>query len=345
MILPTHRAFTLTFAILWGLLLTLGLLTTLPAQAQEGPSVASRDLVPLPGNCSGLVPGDQTPVCCAAGYVLVDGEPVAGAEVEISSAEGTLVVSTSSDGEISEPYYAATLSDTLSVVPGEWVTFTVSYDGFTVVRAHQAITGSQQVDLVINTFEGGRFEGTDLVSDTIQLFHSPTANVRVNDDDESNDFEQIHPSLAADASGNVYAVWADPRNDGFHRIYFSHSADSGENFTANIPLQNDSGMLTQYIPTLVTDGNGSLYVAWTELDFSTFPIITIDIYFAKSLDGGATWSSAVQIEASQATLWRLVWPWIAVAIFMSLGWHATTFSISIWPNRLMVAPLGATRFR
>lgn len=298
MILPTHRAFRLTFACLFGLLLMFGLLTALPAQAQEGASASSRNLIPLGRNCSGLSPGDQTPVCCAAGYVLVDGVPVAGAEVEISSDEGTLVVHTASGGEISEPYYAVSLSDTLAIEPGEWVTFTVRYDDFTVIRAHQAIAGGQQVDLVINTFEDGRFEGTNFVSDTVRLFHRPTANVKANDDDVAN--VRLHPKLAVDSNGKFYAVWADNRNHPDRReIYFSYSTDGGQSWSSNIAVYNEPlSSIVNYPSSLITDANGTLYVAWSKFykvdDFH----LKRGSYFSKSMDGGESWSAPVSIANS-----------------------------------------------
>lgn len=280
----------MTGALLLALFLSLGLLTTLPVQAQESPPATYGDLVPLPDNCSDITPGDQPPVCCAFGYVLVDGEPALGAEVQISSGSGTLTITTtlSSDPDFPDAFYAASLSDTLAVEAGDTVTFTVTYDGFTVTRVHEAQAGSQQVDLVINTFEGGHFQQTDFLSDTVVLADGSTENVRVDDIGGA----QYIPILALDRNRNkLYAAWT---NDyGGYHIAFSESSDGGQSW-AETQLLHHSPINSQMLTSFLVGSDGTLYMAWAE--GQGFNLDSFDIYFSHSADGGQSWSSPVIVN-------------------------------------------------
>jgi hypothetical protein len=103
--------------------------TTSAAQPGTPPQVGSALLSPLPSACIGaLPPGAGVPVCCMFGYVLLDGEPVEGAKLTITSAHGTLEGWTERSPDNEQPFYRVSLSDPpVSAQEGETITIMAEY--------------------------------------------------------------------------------------------------------------------------------------------------------------------------------------------------------------------------
>ena len=119
-----------------------------PPPTQEAQSIgAQATAAPLLLDCSAIT---SSPAHCAFGYVYYDGDPVVGAQVEITSSYGTLNTATA-DGSLSgQPYYQADLSGApLLVSPGDTITVTASYHGSSASVGYQVAPGGQQVDVVI----------------------------------------------------------------------------------------------------------------------------------------------------------------------------------------------------
>jgi Dockerin type I domain len=135
------------------------------------------------------------------------------------------------------------------------------------------------------------------------------------------------PSSAMDGAGNVYVAWADCRfrtSCSANDIVMSTSAD-GITWPANptrIPIDSTASGVDHFIPGLGIDplsANGS---AGLGLSYYYFPVASctvsacqLDVGFVSSNDGGATWSSAIQLNAQA----------------MSLSWLADTD----WPGRMV----------
>ena len=87
------------------------------------------------------------------------------------------------------------------------------------------------------------------------------------------------------AGSNVYVVWQDNRN-GADDIYFNRSTDGGETWlTSDLRLDTDpAGAADSILPQISSSGN-HVYVVWEEARNS----LSRDIYFNRSIDGGATW--------------------------------------------------------
>jgi hypothetical protein len=113
-------------------------------------------------------------------------------------------------------------------------------------------------------------------------------NVRV---DDSLSDHQNNPSIAVDASGNVYVAWHDSRN-GNDDIYFAKSTDGGASFGTNLRV-DDSLSGDQNDPSIAVDASGNVYVAWRDSRNGDF-----DIYFAKSTDGGASFGTNLRVDDS-----------------------------------------------
>jgi hypothetical protein len=114
-------------------------------------------------------------------------------------------------------------------------------------------------------------------------------NVRVNDD-ATGVANQETPALAASKTTNdVYAVWEDQRSEN-PDIFFAHSTDGGETWGAGVLVNHDVGNW-QYGPDIAVSAAGLLHVVW--YDYRT---ASADIYYARSTDGGQTWSAEIRIN-------------------------------------------------
>jgi hypothetical protein len=90
--------------------------------------------------------------------------------------------------------------------------------------------------------------------------------------------------LVVDDVGTIYACWSDKRDD--RNIYFSRSTDGGDTWSVNVQV-NESSSGGKYDPSLVLPLDHSLCVVWS--DFRN-GVSDSDIYFARSTDGGETWT-------------------------------------------------------
>lgn len=129
-----------------------GSLLLTPLHAADS-SVTGTLAEPLPPGCiGGISPGDDIPVCCINGLVMLNGEAVSGATVTIQSSSGSLQVFTQRHtGDEDRPYYRAPLSTApISATKGSIITVTVQYAGLRKSVQHVVQDGSQQVDLVLN---------------------------------------------------------------------------------------------------------------------------------------------------------------------------------------------------
>lgn len=104
---------------------------------------------------------------------------------------------------------------------------------------------------------------------------------------------QISPILAVDgSSGNVFVVWED--EEGGDRDIFLKKYD-GAGFSDREKVNQDIGGFQDYdtTPSIAINSLGYIYVVWEhrESPLDNYP----DIYFAKSINGGNTFSSPTTI--------------------------------------------------
>src|SRR6266508_2478133 len=120
-------------------------------QPGTAPQTASATLSPLPSSCgAGLPAGSAAPVCCMFGYVLLDGQPIEGAKVTITSAHGTLEGWTERSPDNQQPYYRARLSDPPSrAQERESITIVAEYAGHRQTITHTVLGGGQHVNVVL----------------------------------------------------------------------------------------------------------------------------------------------------------------------------------------------------
>jgi hypothetical protein len=140
------------------------------------------------------------------------------------------------------------------------------------------------------------------LSATIIFFSAPVAaaedykfsvNIKINDD-TSNKNQNI-PKIAITNSGQICMVWTDARNDTNNDIFFSKSTDGGNIFGDGVAntdkMINDDGIEASQRDVAIATYNNDIYVVWMD-DRSNY----YHIYFSKSTDGGATFSTNKKVD-------------------------------------------------
>jgi hypothetical protein len=125
-----------------------------------------------------------------------------------------------------------------------------------------------------------------------------SANTRINDD--AGMVSQRSPALAADSSGNAFAVWEDYRHGYVNPdIYFAFQA-AGGTWGTNVKVNDDAGAASQRYPSIAVDDSGNAYAIWQDLRNGNS---NADIYFAMRPAGG-TWGSDVKVNDDVGTSWQ-----------------------------------------
>jgi len=100
-------------------------------------------------------------------------------------------------------------------------------------------------------------------------------------------------ALTVDSGGNICAVWYD-YTPGFSDLYSRRSTDGGTNWGPLKRITYTGG--STYGPALARDSNQIIHLAFYDDTPGLY-----EIYYRKSLDGGATWS------ATQRLTWTSLW--------------------------------------
>jgi hypothetical protein len=121
--------------------------------------------------------------------------------------------------------------------------------------------------------------------------------------------QNVHPDLAVDAKGNIYATWIQNKDDA-SLVMFSKSEDRGRSFQAPVavsPPEMDLDTGADGGPEIAVGKQGQIYLAWGGT-LSQEPTMrpsglevpgkhihnsraALDMYFSRSLDGGKTFSA------------------------------------------------------
>lgn len=126
------------------------------------------------------------------------------------------------------------------------------------------------------------------------------------------------PSADADPlTGDLLVVWNDERfGDG--DILAIRSTDSGASWSAPVRVNDDAGTGTQFFPWVSFDENGIAHVVWYDRREDDYDI---DVYYARSLDGGQTFEANVRVTAAP---FPPVLPWDAIAFIGDYNGIAAT---------------------
>lgn len=216
-----------------------------------------------------------------------------------------------------------TISTTDTVTPGTYlVTVAAAGQGLTrktnvrinVLDSHRTL----DVPRPITKTPGFTFMRSGLKEDaggTIHMvFDDDTNNVRSSDVYYSKSTDggstystpaRVSPSaplgfnstLALDSAGGIYAAWtgARPGQSSGLAVFLSKSTDQGSTFSA--PVAMSSGSQSADLANIAVDKNGNVLA--TYLEFATS---NLRLFAARSSNGGASFSSPVQISQPSETL-------------------------------------------
>jgi len=96
------------------------------------------------------------------------------------------------------------------------------------------------------------------------------------------------PQTAADSSGNIFVVWEDDASNN-NNILFSRSSDGGATFSTPKVISNSTRF--PFDPRIAVDSHDGINIVWNDDGPGN-----LDILFARSTDGGTTFSSPVNIS-------------------------------------------------
>jgi flagellar hook assembly protein FlgD len=100
------------------------------------------------------------------------------------------------------------------------------------------------------------------------------------------------PDIAVGPENNVYVAWYDNTSGGTE-ILFSRSTDAGTTFNAPKNVSNNLGYST--FPSVIVGQNGTVHVSWQDTEYGASEIV-----YAKSTDGGLTFSTPVNVSNDEA---------------------------------------------
>lgn len=100
----------------------------------------------------------------------------------------------------------------------------------------------------------------------------------------------MNAQIATDLDGSIDVVWENDSPGNFD-IFFSRSADNGATFSAPKDISNGSGDAQN--AQIRLDAKGNINVVWQDNTPSNF---NPDVYFARSSDGGATFSNPLNVS-------------------------------------------------
>jgi murein DD-endopeptidase MepM/ murein hydrolase activator NlpD len=107
--------------------------------------------------------------------------------------------------------------------------------------------------------------------------------------------DQRNPVIATGPNGQIYVAY-----DNMNDIFFLTSSDGGNNWSQPLKVTDDPHFYTDQIdPSIAVDTDGTIYLAWTDYRNGDVPgccIVSSDIYWAKSSNGGISFSANTQLS-------------------------------------------------
>ena len=99
------------------------------------------------------------------------------------------------------------------------------------------------------------------------------------------------PQVATDQNGHIYVLWLQVvSGTAAPEVYISRSTDGGASFSAGIDLSSGVSATAREWPAVSVDASGKIDVIWlNENQVRSAPLVT-DLYFARSIDGGASFN-------------------------------------------------------
>jgi hypothetical protein len=96
--------------------------------------------------------------------------------------------------------------------------------------------------------------------------------------------------IAVDSTGNIYVAWGGPGSSS-DSIFFTHSSDGGTTFSTPMIISNHPSGGARG-PSMAVDSGGNINVTWGGA------YLPRTLFFSRSSDGGATFSTPVSVSNS-----------------------------------------------
>jgi len=104
-------------------------------------------------------------------------------------------------------------------------------------------------------------------------------------------------TMTSDASGNLYALWnAGSVDKGPERIYFAKSTNGGNSWSAKQDVSLAPQGTHHAFPAIAATGNGDVRISWMDARAANGGIDRWNVYYRSSTNGGASWSSEVDLS-------------------------------------------------
>jgi hypothetical protein len=113
----------------------------------------------------------------------------------------------------------------------------------------------------------------------------------------------LYPACGADASagpnrGTLYCSWMDGTVANGVNVFLSRSTDHGASWSAPLRVNDDTGLADHFNHWLSVDpADGSINLSWNDTRNDPTRLST-DIFYARSTDGGSSFSSNVQVTTA-----------------------------------------------
>jgi hypothetical protein len=105
------------------------------------------------------------------------------------------------------------------------------------------------------------------------------------------------PAAAAGPDGELVVVWNDQRF-GDADILAIRSDDGGDTWSEPVRVNDDAAGNLQFFPWVAIDGAGDVHVVWYDRRHDA---VDLDVYYARSSDGGASFTPNVRLTAASFT--------------------------------------------
>jgi hypothetical protein len=104
-------------------------------------------------------------------------------------------------------------------------------------------------------------------------------------------------TMDSDAAGTLYALWnAGEADKSSERIYFARSTDGGATWSAKADISTAPSGSHHAFPAIVAGAAGDVRISWMDARGANGGLDRWNTYFRRSTDGGASWSSEVDIS-------------------------------------------------
>ncbi len=143
--------------------------------------------------------------------------------------------------------------------------------------------------------DGSNYGGMGLSYSDDQGANWSTVNVAPNPGDLADKNHMwIDNSPASPYEGNLYIAWTAFGGSNNYHVMICHSSDDGLTWSSPVEISSNAGSAFSHGVNITTGPNGEVYAAWAMYDGGD--LTETSIGFAKSLDGGDTWTGLKAIE-------------------------------------------------